>query len=252
MDWEAWQHRWDRQQELYLPDREERFGVMLNILKAVCGTEPRVLDLAGGTGSISRRVLARFPKATSVVVDVDPALLAIAAGSFEGDDRVSIRTADLDGPSWVADAGEQASFDAVLTATALHWLTPERLGAVYAEAAGLLRTGGVFANADHMADEGLAGLNEAVKRLRDERVAHTRAAGEWDWQRWWDELAAEPEMEALIAQRNEHFAAAPTSSHTRSYLSSSWHLDALRAAGYAQVGLAWRGFSDALAVGVRG
>ncbi|MGW8402042.1 SAM-dependent methyltransferase, partial [Streptomyces lydicus] len=29
-DWQAWQNSWDRQQEWYLPDREERFRVMLD------------------------------------------------------------------------------------------------------------------------------------------------------------------------------------------------------------------------------
>jgi SAM-dependent methyltransferase len=251
VDWEAWQERWDRQQEVHLPDREERFAVMLDVVEAARGAEPRVLDLAGGTGSISRRVLARFPKATVVILDVDPALLAIAAGSLGTDERVTIQEADLDDPSWVAGVGEPASFDAVLTATALHWLTPERIRAVYAEAGGLLRSGGVFGNADHMADDGLSRLNEAVASLHRRRVEQARAGGRWDWEQWWKELAAEPEMAELIARRNEHFAAAPTSSHTRSYLSSSWHLDALRAAGYEQVGLAWRGLADAMAVGVR-
>ena len=29
-DWPAWQESWDRQQEWYMPDREERFRVMLD------------------------------------------------------------------------------------------------------------------------------------------------------------------------------------------------------------------------------
>ena len=29
MDWEAWQQRWDHQQQAYIPDREERFTAML-------------------------------------------------------------------------------------------------------------------------------------------------------------------------------------------------------------------------------
>lgn len=83
-DWQAWQNSWDRQQEWYLPDREERFRVMLDMVEALVGPEPRVLDLACGTGSISDRLLKRFPKAESVGVDLDPALLAIAEGYFEG------------------------------------------------------------------------------------------------------------------------------------------------------------------------
>jgi SAM-dependent methyltransferase len=225
---------------------------MLDVVEAACGQAPRVLDLAGGTGSISRRVLARFPGAMTVIVDVDPALLAIAEGTFAADDRVSVRRADLDTPAWVDVVGGSGTFDAVLTATALHWLTAERIQGVYAETYALLRPGGVFGNADHMADAGLVELSEAIGRLRETRIAQANAAGQADWEQWWDELAAEPEMAALIAERNQRLAPAATTDHTRSNLASSWHLDALRAAGYAQTGLAWRGLLDALAVGVRG
>ncbi len=65
MDWTGWQQRWDAQQQSYLPDREERFTAVLNAVEAACGRALRVPDLASGTGLITRRVLARFPVATS-------------------------------------------------------------------------------------------------------------------------------------------------------------------------------------------
>ena len=47
---EAWQESWDRQQEAYLPDREQRFAAMLDVVDAATdGAAPRLLDLAGGT-----------------------------------------------------------------------------------------------------------------------------------------------------------------------------------------------------------
>jgi trans-aconitate methyltransferase len=116
-DWAAWQRSWDRQQEWYMPDREERFGVMLDMVEATVGPRPRVLDLACGTGSITARLLARFPEATSTAVDLDPALLTIARGTFAGDDRVTLVTADLTGPDWTA-ALPHDSYDAVLTRNA--------------------------------------------------------------------------------------------------------------------------------------
>ena len=76
--WRGWQDSWDRQQEWYMPDREERFRVMLDMVEACVGPAPRVLDLACGTGSITDRLLKRFPQAVSTGVDLDPALLAIA------------------------------------------------------------------------------------------------------------------------------------------------------------------------------
>ena len=84
-DVQAWQESWNRQQEAFLPDREQRFAAMLDAVAAVTDTEaPAVLDLAGGTGTLSLRVLERFPGARVTVVDQDPALLAIARASLGG------------------------------------------------------------------------------------------------------------------------------------------------------------------------
>jgi SAM-dependent methyltransferase len=254
VDWEWLQKEWDAQQETYMPDREERFEAMLDAVESVCGTPRRILDLAGGTGSISRRLLARWPEASSVIVDVDPALLKIAAGTFAGDARVRVCAADLAGPAWLEALGEPpASFDAVLTATALHWLTEERVAGVYGEVGGLLRAGGLFANADHMPDPGLAGpVGQAIDEFAEARTVRVRASsGAADWEGWWRRLAAEPDLAAEVAQRHARFADRAGASHTESVLSSQWHADALRAAGFAQAGLVWRGLGDAVVVGVR-
>src|ERR1700760_1322080 len=92
-DADAWQESWDRQQEAYMPDREQRFAAMLDVVDAITAGAPTVLDLAAGTGSISRRVLRRFPHATATVLDLDPILQTIARASL--DDRATVVTADL-------------------------------------------------------------------------------------------------------------------------------------------------------------
>jgi trans-aconitate methyltransferase len=99
MDWEAWQRSWDRQQEAFMPDREERFAALLDVVEAVCGAKPRVLDLVCGTASITRRLFDRLPDASSVGLDLDPALRRIARGSLDGDERVHIVRADLGTPT---------------------------------------------------------------------------------------------------------------------------------------------------------
>jgi len=251
MDWESWQQRWDAQQLAYLPDREERFTAMLDAIEAACGPVPRVLDLAGGTGSITRRLLARLPRARSVVLDVDAALLTIARGTFAHDPRVMVCQADLATRAWRQVLGEpDGSFDAVLTATALHWLTPERVAGVYTEAAALLRPGGVLGNADHMPDPGLGSMNEGLARVTDLRGTDLRATtGTPDWAGWWEQLRADPVLAGPTRERDEHFGHRAGDSHTESVLTSQWHVDALLAAGCTESGLVWRGLSDAVVLG---
>ncbi|MDQ1036197.1 trans-aconitate methyltransferase [Streptomyces sp. V3I8] len=245
-DWHAWQESWDRQQEWYLPDREERFRVMLDMVGALVGPEPRVLDLACGTGSITARLLERFPEAVSTGVDLDPALLAIAEGTFAGDDRVTFVTADLKDPDWAARLPYD-SYDAVLTATALHWLHSEPLAVLYGQVAGLVRDGGVFMNADHMIDEATPRINAADRAQRHARMDGAKAAGVLDWAEWWQLAAADPVLAEPTARRFEIYGEHADGDTP----SAEWHARTLRAAGFAEAREVWRSPSDALVLALK-
>ncbi|MFJ8644624.1 class I SAM-dependent methyltransferase [Streptomyces sp. NPDC093546] len=245
-DWRAWQESWDRQQEWYMPDREERFRVMLDMVEAFVGPAPRVLDLACGTGSITDRLLKRFPDATSTGVDLDPALLAIAEGYFAGDDRVGFVRADLTDPAWT-EALPYDTYDAVLTATALHWLRTEPLAVLYGRLGGLVREGGVFMNADHMIDESTPRINAAERAHRHAAMERAKAAGALDWTQWWELAAEDPVLAAPTAERfgiyGEH-AEGDTPS-------LEWHARTLREAGFAEARAVWASPSDSLVLALK-
>ncbi|MCX4769864.1 class I SAM-dependent methyltransferase [Streptomyces sp. NBC_01260] len=245
-DWQAWQKSWDRQQEWYMPDREERFRVMLDMVGALVGPEPRVLDLACGTGSITDRLLGRFPKATSTGVDLDPALLAIARGSFAGDERVTFVTADLKDPRWTARLPHD-SYDAVLTATALHWLHSEPLAVLYGQLGGLVRDGGVFMNADHMTDTGTPRINAAERAHRHAVMDAAKADGALDWADWWALAAKDPVLAGPTAERFRIYG-----EHADGDTPSvRWHADTLRAAGFGEARAVWSSPSDSLVLAVK-
>ncbi|MFC7262427.1 class I SAM-dependent methyltransferase [Streptomyces lutosisoli] len=245
-DWPAWQKSWDRQQEWYMPDREERFRVMLDMVEALVGSEPRVLDLACGTGTITARLLARFPKAVSTGVDLDPALLTIAEGTFDGDDRVSFVTADLKDPQWTTLLPYE-SYDAVLTATALHWLHSEPLAALYGQVAELVRDGGVFMNADHMIDESTPRINAAERAQRHARMDQAKSDGALDWAEWWEVAAKDPVLAAPTARRFEIYG-----EHADGDMpSADWHARVLREKGFGEARPVWRSPSDALVLAVK-
>ncbi|MFJ7942438.1 class I SAM-dependent methyltransferase [Streptomyces sp. NPDC096354] len=245
-DWQAWQQSWDRQQEWYLPDREERFRVMLDMVEAVVGPEPRVLDLACGTGSITDRLLKRFPEATSTGVDLDPALLAIARGSFAGDERATFVTADLKDPEWVERLPHD-TYDAVLTATALHWLHSEPLTTLYGQLAGLVRDGGVFMNADRMIDTATPRINAAESAYRHAAMDRAKAAGALDWADWWALAAEDPVLAAPTAERYKIYG-----EHADGDMPSArWHAETLRAAGFGEARTVWASPSDSLVLAVK-
>ncbi|MFT9669624.1 class I SAM-dependent methyltransferase [Streptomyces rhizosphaericola] len=245
-DWRSWQESWDRQQEWYMPDREERFRVMLDMVEAVVGPAPRVLDLACGTGSITDRLLRRFPEATSTGVDLDPALLAIARGTFEGDDRVAFVTADLKDPEWTARL-PHTSYDAVLTATALHWLHSEPLAALYGQLGALVRDGGVFMNADRTIDPDTPRINAAERAHRHAGMDRAKAAGALDWADWWALAAADPVLAGPTAERFALYG-----EHADGDMPSAvWHARTLLASGFAEARTVWASPSDSLVLAVK-
>ncbi|MET7900199.1 class I SAM-dependent methyltransferase [Streptomyces sp. NPDC005355] len=250
-DWQAWQRSWDRQQEWYLPDREERFRAMLDAVEAVVGPEPRILDLACGTGSISDRALRRFPGATSTGVDLDPALLTIARGHFAADGRAAFVTADLRDPAW-PERLPHRTYDAVLTATALHWLRSDELRVLYGQVAGLVRDGGVFLNADHMPDPATPRLNAADHAYQKERQARARAEGIQDWVDWWQTAAGDAALAGPVAERFAIFGNPADGDHADGEAQSpAWHADALREAGFGEARTVWCSVSDAMVLGLK-
>ena len=245
---EPWQQSWDLQQQGFLFDREQRFAALLDLVEAAVGPAPTVVDLACGTGSITRRLLARLPGARAVAVDVDPVLLTIARASLGDDERVRIVRADLRDPEW-ADVLGGVEADAVVTSTALHWLPEAGLARVYRDLAGLVRPGGLVANADTMPSGDLPGLTEPLTALAEQRVDAALANGVEAWSAWWQRAATDPALAGPMAERSALFDGAD---HPPSFSPPDrWHLDALAAAGFADVGVAWRSGTDAIVAAIR-
>lgn len=79
---------------------------MFDVLAALLPTSFVALDLACGPGSISQRLLARFPGARAVAVDVDPVKLALGHGTLGTlDGRLRWVDADLASPGWTDALG---------------------------------------------------------------------------------------------------------------------------------------------------
>ncbi|MFI6850285.1 class I SAM-dependent methyltransferase [Kitasatospora sp. NBC_00085] len=150
----SWLQRWDQQQERYGPDRDERFQVVVDtvgwLLERTEVPRPRLVDLGCGTGSLTARLAHAFPHADVVGVDADPLLLGLAEEAVTGT-TARLLARDLTTAGWADEAGPPSSWDAAVSSTALHWLTPAELGALYRTLAGRLRPGGILVDADNRA-----------------------------------------------------------------------------------------------------
>src|SRR5215470_14992074 len=194
--WRDWMQRWDRQQQRYLPDREERFTAMFDVLEALLPERFVALDAACGPGSLSQRLLSRFPQARCVALDYDPVLLLLGQqvlGEMQG--RLRWVEADLRNPAWLNQLGEQ-QVDAVLSTTALHWLPPEALVRLYRQLGQLVRPGGVVLNGDHLGFAShLSSFRKVVEWTEAHHTSNGDASGGEEWGAWWQALQQESGLE---------------------------------------------------------
>ncbi len=247
---------WDDQQAAYITHREQRFGIALDAIAryldgtgAAGGEGVTVVDLACGPGSLSQRILDRFPSISVVGVDYDPVLLTIAkeVGEERYPGRFLAVDADLAG-DW-RGALPTGRIDIAVSSTALHWLHPHQLVALYAQLAEVLPEGGIFLDADHLRyDPQAQPFLTAAAAHDDERTqAEAYAQGVLTWDQWWEQAVAIPELAALAAERERRFADRPPTPHAPLEL----HLSALRTAGFRETGVVWRFWDDVVILGRR-
>jgi SAM-dependent methyltransferase len=241
---EMWVERWERQQQRYAVDREERFTVIADVVEHVTAdrTSPLLLDLGCGPGSLAARLAGRLPDAEIVAVDMDPLLLELGRTHHPTAARYVDAVIGDDG--WTDTLGLNRLLDAAVSTTALHYLSEQTLLRTYRQLAALLRPGGALVNGDHFPQNGspCSDLTAHVGRRRAERsCAHVRE----DWESWWAAAAQDPELADLLIQR-EHRRPAHgdrDDGGTNHEMSPARHAELLRQAGFCHVTPVWQ-FGD--------
>ena len=237
-----WIERWDRQQEESLPDREDRFTALIDAVEEGTGrSDPLVLDLGSGPGSLSVRLLDRLPHATVIGIDADPVSLALGQAAYSG--RPGLRLIDLDlrVPGWSARLGLGRPADAAVSTTALHWLREPELRSMYAELATVLGPGGLLLNGDHFTLDAkesptLARLALALREREDRR--RFPAGHPESWSAWWAAAEADPLLADRAAERTRRRVDA--GHHGTESTQLATHVEALTQAGFAEVGTLWQ------------
>ena len=203
-DWREWVERWDRMQNRYLVRRAERFALIVRMVRETQESPSRLLNIGCGPGSLMVPLLESFPEAEVIGVDSNPLMLLLARERLaEFGDRARLVLADLREPSWSESL--PVPMDAVVSATALHWLSPDALAALYGQLAQILRPGGIFLNADHAGSD-YAPIQTAWERHREEMRREEGTTGAEDWYGFWEAYARA--LDVGIERIRERFAAA--------------------------------------------
>jgi len=127
-----------------IPHRVDALEVLCELLPA---RVERVLDLGTGDGITLGLVLSARAGATGIGLDFGDEMLRRARAQFADDDRAEFAVHDLDEPL----PRTLGTFDVVVSSFAIHHCAPARQRALYGEVFALLRPGGVFVNAEHVA-----------------------------------------------------------------------------------------------------
>lgn len=247
----SWVERWDAQQQAYLPDREDRFTVIIDAVEEIAGRpDPLVLDIGSGPGSLAVRLLRRLPEATVIAIDADPLTLALGRAAYADVAGLEFRDLDLRTAGWSEGLQLDRQPDAAVSTTALHWLTQPALAALYAELARLLRPGGVVLDGDHLSEDDTAPVLRRLDRALLEREQRRRFPGGHgeSWTDWWAAAAADPALASLHAERTTR--SVESEHHGSPAGRLSVHVGALRAAGFAEIGTLWQRGENRLLCGV--
>ncbi|MFH1614736.1 MAG: class I SAM-dependent methyltransferase [Planctomycetota bacterium] len=242
-DWQMWINRWDRMQERYIARRSERFEIMIHLVHETQKSIRYILDLGCGTGSLMLEMFKTFPQAEVFGVDFDPTLLPLARKRLRRfRNRTHIIFDDLRKSTWLKTIPKP--IDAVVSATALHWMKPDELTKLYGQIAKILGPGGIFLNADHVGSD-----NDKIQKgwQKHQKQTSCQCDGE-TWENFWaDYMAALGLKTNQICQR----VLGGWEGGIEDGMPMAWHFDKLKNAGFEFVDCFWRWDCDAIYGGIR-
>jgi SAM-dependent methyltransferase len=246
--WHDWIKRWDKMQERYIVRRSERIELLAHLISASKRPVEQVLDLGCGTGSLMQPILDKYPDAEVYGIDFDPLLLPLAQERLRSyGNRVSIILADLRSSDWQKHL--PGSVDAVISATALHWLTAKQLSDLYHQLSKVIRPGGLFLNADHVSSQ-----NPAIQRFweqgKEQELRLKSNQDDDDWDSFWVKYTKALGLTGLCQAHKRVLGG--WEGGIEEGLPLEWHFSELIASGFTHPECFWRCDCDAIYGAFRG
>ncbi|HEX7555546.1 MAG TPA: class I SAM-dependent methyltransferase [Leptolinea sp.] len=159
------------------------FDTAVHVIPFPADQPIRVLDLGAGTGLFSQHILAAYPHAEFVLVDVADKMLDVARKRFSSQkDQFRFEISDY------RSLQGSREYDLVISSLSIHHLTDDEKRRLFQSIYGILQTTGVFINVDQ-----IRGETETLRQLYWNRwMKHVRHSG-----------ATREQIQASIKRRTE-------------------------------------------------
>jgi len=160
---------YDRARRKLVPCFDDLYRTALELLPFAPDARFEVLDLGAGTGLLSAMIAEAFPKARLTLFDLTPEMLTIARQRLKPlAKRVRFVTVGF------ASAASAKSYDAVVSALAIHHLPDSGKRHLFTDIFRYLTPGGVFIDADQVAGE-TAAIDRRSREMWIKRARELKA-----------------------------------------------------------------------------
>ncbi len=173
--WEESADRWARTADERYPARDAFWRLFIDELAAAVTRPPRILELGSGPGFLAERILAAVPVESYTLIDVSPAMHALAQARLANHaPRTRFVAADFGAAGWTDGLGMH---DALVSLQAIHEVRHKtRVPAVYRAARAHLAPGAVALICDRCLSPEHPG-DETLHMTADEHIAALLAGG---------------------------------------------------------------------------
>jgi tRNA (cmo5U34)-methyltransferase len=139
--------RYDLQRRKLIPDFDDFYRTVVEMVPFSPQGSWRFLDLGAGTGLLTQFLRGHFPQADYSLMDFSSEMLAQAKARFAGQAGLHFLEADYAAADW------PGTFDGIFSSLSIHHLSDEAKSALYRKILAHLRPGGIFLNAEFVRAE---------------------------------------------------------------------------------------------------
>jgi tRNA (cmo5U34)-methyltransferase len=134
-----------------IPGRAEVLNTAAELTIIFSNGKGVVLDLGSGYGDATEAILGKLPEASVVLIDFSDEMIRLAAERFQGKSNIEVVKYNLN--HGIPENLRQDFFDVVVSCFAIHHVELERRVSLFSQIQRVLKPGGIFINADRVAEE---------------------------------------------------------------------------------------------------